>query len=200
MKGVPKSLHNTTIPFEYNNFNQLKKIVNDNEICVIKMEVARSTQPKDNFLQKVRDLATKNNIVLIFDECTSGFRQTYGGMHKLYKVEPDIAMFGKALGNGYAITAVIGKREVMDYAQESFISSTFWTERIGPAAALKTLEVMKEIQSWKILPKVGKYISKSWKDIFDSLDLSCDIFGTPAMPCFLSKVKILKNIKQFLLT
>ena len=72
----------------------------------------------------------------------------------------------------------------MNYAQDSFISSTFWTERIGPAAALKTLEVMKEIQSWKILPKVGRYISSSWKDIFDSVGLDCNIFGTPAMPCF----------------
>ncbi len=189
VRGVPKALHDTAIPFEYNNFDQLKKIVSNHKIGTIKMEVARSKQPKDNFLQKVRELATKNNIVLIFDECTSGFRQTYGGMHKLYKVEPDIAMFGKALGNGYAITAVIGKKEIMNYAQDSFISSTFWTERIGPAAALKTLEVMKEIQSWKILPKVGRYISSSWKDIFDSVGLDCNIFGTPAMPCFAFKGK-----------
>ena len=87
----------------------------------------------------MRELATRRGIVLIFDECTSGFRQTFGGLHKLYGVEPDMAMFGKALGNGYAITATIGRREVMEAAQTSFISSTFWTERIGPAAALKTL-------------------------------------------------------------
>ena len=129
------------------------------------MEVARSTQPKNDFLKKVRNLANKYKIILIFDECTSGFRQTYGGMHKLYNVTPDIAMFGKALGNGYAITSVIGKKEIMNCAQDSFISSTFWTERIGPAAALKTLEVMKEIRSWEILPKVGEEISSSWKNI-----------------------------------
>ena len=140
IKGVPKSLKNTVFPFEYNNFSQLEKIVKQHKIGTIKMEVARSTQPKNDFLKKVRNLANKYKIILIFDECTSGFRQTYGGMHKLYNVTPDIAMFGKALGNGYAITSVIGKKEIMNCAQDSFISSTFWTERIGPAAALKTLE------------------------------------------------------------
>ncbi len=184
IKGVPKSLKNTVFPFEYNNFSQLEKIVKQHKIGTIKMEVARSTQPKNDFLKKVRNLANKYKIILIFDECTSGFRQTYGGMHKLYNVTPDIAMFGKALGNGYAITSVIGKKEIMNCAQDSFISSTFWTERIGPAAALKTLEVMKEIRSWEILPKVGEEISSSWKKIFDDLGLNCNVFGTPAMPCF----------------
>ena len=113
------------------------------------MEVARNKGPEDNFLQKVRALATKHNIVLIFDECTSGFRETFGGLHKKYGVEPDMAMFGKALGNGYAITATIGRREVMEAAQSTFISSTFWTERIGPTAALKTLEVMEREKSWE---------------------------------------------------
>ena len=184
IKGVPKSLKNTVFPFEYNNFSQLEKIVKQNKIGTIKMEVARSTQPKNDFLKKVRNLANKYKIILIFDECTSGFRQTYGGMHKLYNVTPDMAMFGKALGNGYAITSVIGKKEIMNCAQDTFISSTFWTERIGPAAALKTLEVMKEIRSWEILPKVGEEISSSWKKIFDDLGLNCNVFGTPAMPCF----------------
>ena len=88
---------------------------------------------------------------MIFDECTSGFRETYGGIHKKFEVTPDIAMFGKAMGNGYAITSIIGKSEIMEAAQSTFISSTFWTERIGPTAALKTLEVMKKEESWKKL-------------------------------------------------
>ena len=79
----------------------------------------------------------KNDILLIFDECTSGFRENYGGLHLKYKINPDIAIFGKALGNGYAINAVIGTNKVMKYAEKTFISSTFWTERIGPTAALK---------------------------------------------------------------
>ena len=108
------------------------------------MEVSRNMGPEDNFLHKIRKLASEKNIVLIFDECTSGFRQSFGGLHKIYGVEPDMAVFGKALGNGYAITAVIGQREVMEVAQSTFISSTFWTERIGPVAALKTLEIMEK--------------------------------------------------------
>ena len=113
------------------------------------MEVVRSTGPKNNFLQKVRDLANQKGIILIFDECTSGFRENFGGLHMKYNVEPDIAMFGKAMGNGYAITSVIGRRKIMDAAQSTFISSTFWTERIGPSAALKTLEVMEREKSWE---------------------------------------------------
>ena len=69
------------------------------------------------------------------------FRETYGGLHKKYKIEPDMAIFGKALGNGYAINAIIGRKEIMEACQNTFISSTFWTERIGPAAALKTLKL-----------------------------------------------------------
>ena len=124
------------------------------------MEVSRNEPPLPGYLEKVRELTYRNGIVLIFDECTSGFRETYGGLHKKYGVNPDMAMFGKALGNGYAITAIIGTRDVMEAAQSTFISSTFWTERIGPSAAVKTLEVMKKLESWKIITKKGKRIKK----------------------------------------
>ena len=111
---------------------------------MIFMEVQRSTPPAEGFLEGVRALATKHDAVLIFDECTSGFRRTLGGLHLHYGVEPDLATFGKTLGNGYAITAVIGREEVMQAAQSTFISSTFWTERIGPTAALAALDAMAE--------------------------------------------------------
>jgi len=137
--GVPRGLQSTIFPFSYNNIDELELLVRTKNIGIIKMEVSRSEGPQNGFLEKVRALATKNNVVLIFDECTSGFRETFGGLHKKYGVEPDLAVFGKAIGNGYALTAVIGKQEVMEYAQASFISSTFWTERIGPAAACRFL-------------------------------------------------------------
>ena len=146
--GVPSKLNKTVFPFRYNDINALNNIICNNNIGIIKMEVERSEKPKDDFLIKVRKLATRNNIVLIFDECTSGFRETYGGLHLKYNVNPDIAIFGKALGNGYPITAVIGREEIMEAAQSTFISSTFWSDRIGPAAANKTLEVMNEMKSW----------------------------------------------------
>ena len=97
--GVPKSLKNTAFPFQYNRFDELEKIVKNHDIGTIKMEVSRNFKPENNFLKKIRDLCNKKNIVLIFDECSSGFRQTNGGLHKIYNVEPDIAWFGKAMGN-----------------------------------------------------------------------------------------------------
>jgi glutamate-1-semialdehyde 2,1-aminomutase len=99
----------------------------------------------------------------------------------LYGVEPDMAMFGKALGNGYAITATIGRREVMQAAQSTFISSTFWTERIGPTAALKTLEVMERTQSWEIITKAGLLISERWQQLADKHGLQIDHWGLPAL-------------------
>lgn len=180
-KGVPRNLKGTVFPFNYNNYAELEALVNAHEIGVIKMEVVRNKEPEDNFLHRVRNLATTKNIVLIFDECTSGFRETFGGLHKKYGVEPDMAIFGKAIGNGYGITATIGRREVMEAAQSTFISSTFWTERIGPTAALKTLEVMQRLQSWDIITKTGLRIRDRWQQLADSHGLKIDHWGLPAM-------------------
>ena len=183
-KGVPNELKGTSIPFNYNDFDQLKKITDRHDLAAIKMEVQRNFPPKNNFLQKIRTLCNKKGIILIFDECTSGFRQTFGGLHKIYGVNPDIAWFGKALGNGYAITAIIGKKEVMDIAQDTFISSTFWTERIGPTAAIKTLEEMEKINSWKIITSTGNQIRKSWQKIAKRNNLDIEISGIPALSSF----------------
>jgi glutamate-1-semialdehyde 2,1-aminomutase len=183
-KGVPRNLQGTVYPFEYNDYDTLEKLVNKHDIGVIKMEVSRNEGPMDQFLEKVRRLATEKNIILMFDECTSGFRQTFGGLHKLYGIEPDMAVFGKALGNGYAITAVIGKEEIMQIAQSTFISSTFWTERIGPSAALKTLEVMERTCSWEKITQIGKEITSKWMVLADKHELSIETYGLPALTGF----------------
>ena len=181
--GVPRGLAGTTLPFDYNNIEQLEKIIKDNynQVAAIKMEVSRNKGPKDDYLQKVRELATENNIILIFDECTSGFRETFGGLHKKYNVEPDIAIFAKALGNGYAISACIGRKKFMQAAQHTFISSTFWTERIGPTAALKTLEVMEREKSWEQITQIGSNISKRWLNLANKYELSINTWGLPAL-------------------
>ena len=184
ISGVPKNLKNTVYSFDYNNFEQLKRIVDLYDIGIIKMEVKRNFDPKSNFLHKVRKLANKKNIVLIFDECTSGFRQNFGGLHKYYNVNPDIAIFGKALGNGYAINAIIGKDEIMNSVSSTFISSTFWTERIGPTAALETLKVMEKIQSWKIITEKGKKIKEIWSKLSKLYKLKINIEGLDAIPSF----------------
>ena len=182
--GVPLNLKNTSFPFKYNDIDQLTKLVNKENIGVIKMEVARSTQPNIAFLKKVRELATKKNIVLIFDECTSGFRQCFGGLHKLININPDIAIFGKALGNGYAISAVLGKTSIMESAQKSFMSSTFWSDRIGPTAAIKTLEIMEREQSWKRITYLGEKIFAIWKKLSKKYNLKLNISGLPSLAKF----------------
>ncbi|MGW1455557.1 aminotransferase class III-fold pyridoxal phosphate-dependent enzyme [Salegentibacter agarivorans] len=183
-KGVPKSLKNTVFPFNYNNYEELESIVNSEDIGVIKMEVVRNFGPENNFLEKVRKLATERGIVLIFDECTSGFRETFGGIYKKYGVEPDMAMFGKTIGNGYALTAVVGKRSIMEAAQTSFISSTFWTERIGPTAALATINEMEKIKSWEIITETGKKMQQGWKELSEANNLSISIGGLPALSTY----------------
>jgi len=198
IKGVPKDLKNSIYPFKYNNFEELEKLVNQKRIGVICMEVVRNEEPKNNFLKKVRNLATKKGIVLIFDECTSGFRSNFGGIHKIYNVEPDIALFGKALGNGYPITAIIGKKEVMEYAQDSFISSTFWTERVGPAAALATLVEMKKIKSWNTITNNGKKLIRSWEKLSQKYNLSLTTQGLPALCNFMFTSKDTNKYKTLI--
>ena len=196
--GVPKSLKNTSFPFTYNNFNELEEIVSKHDIGLVKMEVTRNQQPKNNFLKKIRNLCNKNNIILMFDECSSGFRQSFGGLHKIYGVNPDMAWFGKAIGNGYGISAIIGKRDIMDSAQNSFISSTFWTERSGPTAALKTLELMEKMKSWEIITKTGKNIQKQWKILADRNNLNIQISGIPALSSFSIPSKDWLKYKTFI--
>ena len=182
--GVPRSLAGSVQPFSFNRLDQLEAIAADHHLAAVKMEVQRSTAPDPGFLEGVRDLCTRRGIVLIFDECTSGFRETFGGLHLKYGVEPDMAMFGKALGNGYAITATIGRRAVMEAAQNTFISSTFWTERIGPTAALKTLEVMEHERSWETITATGLDLRRSWQELADRYSLSISHNGLPALAGF----------------
>tara|TARA_B100001250_G_scaffold192999_1_gene165915 strand:- start:395 stop:1696 length:1302 start_codon:yes stop_codon:yes gene_type:complete len=187
--GVPKNLKDSVHPFEYNNFDKLEELVKTKNIGVIKMEVYRNKEPENNFLHRIRKLANEHNIILVFDECTSGFRKNFGGLHKLYDVEPDVAMFGKALGNGYAVTAVLGKREVMQAAEKSFISSTFWTERIGSSAALATLKAMDKEKSWEKITSTGEAINREWIKLSQEYELPITISGLAALTTFTFKSK-----------
>jgi glutamate-1-semialdehyde 2,1-aminomutase len=183
-KGVPQNLSGSVLPFHYNNFAELEELGRHHDIGVIKMEVSRNRGPAPGFLEDVRKFASARGIVLIFDECTSGFRQTFGGLHKMYGVEPDLAVFGKTLGNGYAVTATIGRRSVMEAAQSTFISSTFWTERIGSAAALKTLEVMERLKSWEQITRIGETVNTRWRALAAKHRLEIDILGLPSLTTF----------------
>ena len=179
--GVPYNLKDTIFPFEYNNFEKLKKIVKKNKIKIIKMEVIRNIQPKNNFLKKIESFAKKNKIILIFDECTTGFRETFGAIYPKFKVKPNIVIFGKTLGNGYAVNAILGEKKIMQKAENTFISSTFWTERIGSTAALATISEMERIKSWEIVKKIGKRIKKKWKNISKKKNVPITVSGLDSL-------------------
>ena len=182
--GVPQNLRNTVHPFTYGDIDRLTELVDSFQIGTIKMEVQRSTKPDVAFLKRIREIADANGIVLIFDECTSGFREAFGGLHLNLGVCPDICILGKTLGNGYAITAVLGTTEVMTYAQNSFISSTFWTERIGPSAALATLGEMEQTKSWQTISSIGGQIKRTWQTLAEKHKLNITIGGLDALANF----------------
>lgn len=181
---APETLQGTVFHFDYNSFADFEAILDKHPIGAIMIEIMRDTESADDFLPKVRRFASEHGIVLIFDECTSGFRQAFGGIHKIYGVEPDVAAFGKALGNGYAIAAVIGRREIMQAARSSFTSSAASTDRIGPSAALKTLEVIEGSQSWDTITKIGLQIRHRWQRLAEKHGLTIKHWGLPALTGF----------------
>ncbi|MBQ7622678.1 MAG: aminotransferase class III-fold pyridoxal phosphate-dependent enzyme, partial [Bacteroidales bacterium] len=179
--GVPKGLRGSTIPFHYNDYEELLDIVEHNDLAAVKMEVCRNAGPEDGYLQKVSELCSERGIILIFDECTSGFRETFGGLYKKYGVEPDMAIFSKTMGNGYAISAVVGREEIMQAAQKTFISSTFWTERIGPSAALAAIDVIETERSWEKITAIGLENKRRWQALADKYGLKIKQWGIPAL-------------------
>jgi glutamate-1-semialdehyde 2,1-aminomutase len=185
-KGVPHQLSGTMHPFHYNDVESFKRIIADHgkDLGVIIMEPQRGIAPENDFLQIIRKEATKNNIVLIFDEVSSGFHNNLGGIHLTLGVNPDIAIFAKAMGNGYPISAVIGTRAVMDAAQDTFISSTMWTERIGFVAALATLQKMEKHSVQSHLVQHGLQIKAGWKNIAEKTGVDIGIAGLSAVPSF----------------
>ena len=148
------------------------------------MEVMRNIKPKNNFLQKIRKICNEKKIILIFDECTSGYRENMGGIHLKFKVNPDISIFGKALGSGYAINAIIGRRKIMKKAENTFISSTFWGERVGYTAALSSISEFKRLNAFKQIEKNGKMIKSIWLDLSKKYNVPINIMGSNAIPSF----------------
>ena len=160
-EGVPTFLKKQIYSTKYNDFESLKKITKkDSDISCIIMEVERDQKPNEGYLKSIRSLCNRNNICLIFDECTTGFRDVNGGIHLKYGVNPDLVMFGKAIGNGYSIASIIGKKSIMMKSNKSFISSTFWSERIGYVAGIATLNEMSRIKSWNIISQKGRKIKE----------------------------------------
>ncbi len=184
--GVPRGLRGTAFPFHYNRIEELKEIVDTRrgDLAAIVMEPQRDQDPNPGFLEEVRDIATSIGAVLVFDEISIGFRRNTGGVHLLFGVEPDVAVFAKALANGYAMSAVIGREEVMQAAQSTFISSTNWTERIGPAAAVATIRRHRAENVPAHLEDVGQRVLQGWREAADRVGLPVDAHGMPCLPHF----------------
>ena len=178
-KGVPRSLKDTAIPFSYNNVSDFKEKFTryKDKVGVVVVETIRNFYPVDNFLKVIRNTCSRNNIVLIFDEISSGWRLTIGGAHLLFDVEPDIAVFAKTISNGHPMAAIIGKKDVMDAAQDTFISSTYWTDRIGPAAALATIRKIKQHNVPAHLEKIGKMVQQGWRELAQKHELNISVTG-----------------------
>lgn len=158
--GVPKELRNTVFQFNYGDYKGFLKTIKNKNIGTLIMEVSRNINVNIKFLKFVKKKCKQKKIILIFDECTSGFRQNLGGIHKLYNISPDLCIFGKSLGNGFAITSIIGKKTIMNCAKKSFISSTFWSEKIGYVAALETIKQMEIKKPWKKILLLSEYFKK----------------------------------------
>lgn len=180
-KGVPRGLTGTALPFNYNRLDELDEIVSTREVGTIVMEPVRHHEPNPGFLEGVRKIADRTGAVLIFDEITSGWRMNLGGIHTRYGVTPDIAVYGKAISNGYPMAAVVGKKEVMEHAQESFISSTYWTDRIGLAASIATIEKMHRANVPAHLIHIGEEITRGWTALAAAHGLSIETAGIPPL-------------------
>ncbi len=163
--GVPRELRGTTIAFRYNKKDEFKEILEKygTKIAAVIMEPCRYNDPEQGFLEYIREETKKHGILLIFDEITIGWRLYFGGAHLKFGVNPDIAIYAKALGNGYPIGAIIGTKEAMEGANSSFISSTYWTEGIGPSAALAVIEKMNKVDVPKHIAIIGDKVMQYWK-------------------------------------
>ena len=181
--GVPKELAGTAHGFRFNKLDELEEIVSKHrgDLAAIVCEPQRHERPAPGFLEGVRDIARDTGTVLIFDEITSALRMNPGGIHLLYGVTPDIAVFAKGIGNGFPIGAVIGTAAVMEAAQSTFISSTYWTERIGPTAALATIQKYRRLNAHDRLIAAGRRVQSIWQTTARDAKLDITI-DHPDMP------------------
>ena len=184
--GVPRGLEGTVSTFRFNRPDELEAIAADSgpQLAAIVMEPLRFDAPAEGFLEKVQAAARRLGAVLVFDEITAGWRHTLGGVHRTLGVEPDLAVFAKSISNGFAMGAVIGRRAVMEAAQGSFISSTYWTEALGPTAAVATIRKMREVRLAEHTQARGRQAQEGWRRLARKHGLDLTVRGWPALTTF----------------
>jgi glutamate-1-semialdehyde aminotransferase len=184
--GVPKGLEGTAIPFAFNDIDSLRDTIKGKEknIAAIMIEPARGEEAPKEYLSHLKDLAAEIGAVLIFDEITSGFRMCPGGIHRRYGIYPDMAVFAKSMANGYAMATVMGTESVMQAAQSTFISSTNWTDRIGPVAALATINKYNKHAVHNHIINIGTQTQKIWTEMAAKNNLKILVSGLPTLAAF----------------
>ena len=184
--GVPRGLTGTAIPFDANNIESLREKVQGKEgkVAAIIIEPARGEDAPTGYLRALREFASEIGAVLLFDEITSGFRMCAGGIHRNYGIHPDLAVFAKSMANGYAMSAVLGTEKVMQAAQATFISSTNWTDRIGPTAALATLKKYRREHVEQHLIAAGNRVKEIWRTAAKANGLEIEVTGLPPLSAF----------------
>ncbi|MGI6417393.1 MAG: aminotransferase class III-fold pyridoxal phosphate-dependent enzyme [Thermoguttaceae bacterium] len=181
--GVPSQLAGTTLPFNYNQIDSLASIVQQHgsQLAAVVMEPARHCDPAPGFLEGVRELCDRTGAVMVFDEVSIGWRLTLGGAHLRFGIQPDIAVFAKAMGNGHPIAAIIGRADVMQAAQSTFISSTYWTEGVGPVAALATIRKLQRVDVPSHVAAIGTRFRKGLQGIAERHAVPLKLSGYPAL-------------------
>jgi glutamate-1-semialdehyde 2,1-aminomutase len=181
--GVPSKLAETALPFRYNDLDALAAIDSqyDGELAAVVMEPTRHVHPDPGFLEGVREMCDRTGAMMVFDEITAGWRFALGGAHLRYGIAPDVAVFAKALGNGHPVAAIIGQKPAMQAVQESFISSTYWTEGVGPVAALATIRKMQSVDVARHVETVGKRFQEGLTEIAHQTGVPLTVSGHPAL-------------------
>jgi glutamate-1-semialdehyde aminotransferase len=188
--GIPKKFYEDVFEFQYNKLTQLEELmaVHGNETAAIIMTPfghpnhQKMQIPQPGFLEGVRDLANKYSAVLIYDEIRTGFRLSLGGAQAIYGVHPDISILGKAIANGYPISVVTGKKDVMMAAAEKlFISSTFFPNSEAFIAALKTIEILERDNVLANIWKKGEWFMEKIQETLKKHDVGAELSGIAPM-------------------
>ena len=182
--GVPKVLAGTVIPFPYGDLEALGQLLDEHagEVAAVMMEPLRSTLPEPGFLEGVKKLAHAHGAILIFDEVSCGWRLSVGGVQEYLGITPDMTVLAKAMSNGYPMGAVVGSREVMEPASRMFVSSSYWSDNIGLAAAITTIRELKRRNSAAFFLETGEKLRRALNGSIEAAGLSGEFTGLHTHP------------------
>ena len=182
-RGVPKATRELTHTFAYNDLPSLEKILaaHPGEFAAVMLEPMNVAYPEPGFLEGVKALAHAHGALLVFDETITGFRYANGGAQALFGVTPDLATFGKGLANGYPVSAVAGRAEVMKLMEEVFFSFTFGGETLSLAAARCTLQRLQREDVCGRMTAKGTTLQRGLRSVIDSNGLA-DVFAVGGHP------------------